>query len=77
MKVFDLVYVLTRGGPADGTITLNYLSYREAFNFGHLGSGAAVANVLFLILLLAAFGYIRIVPSGTPSQGVDGVPTGS
>jgi len=63
-KLFDLVYVLTRGGPADGTVLLNYLAYRETFNFLHIGSGAAVANVVFFISLILAIAYIRMLRPG-------------
>jgi len=63
-KLFDLVYVLTRGGPADGTVLLNYLAYRQTFNFLHIGSGAAVANVVFFISLILAIAYIRMLRPG-------------
>lgn len=61
MKVFDLIYVLTKGGPADGTITLNFLSYRTAFNFGDLGAGSAVAMILFILMFAVALAYIRFL----------------
>lgn len=65
LRIFDLIYVLTRGGPADGTIMLNYLSYRETFNFLHIGYGAAIADVLFLFTLVLATIYIRLLkPKG-------------
>ena len=61
VKVFDLIYVLTKGGPADGTVTLNFLAYRSAFNFGDLGYGSALANLLFIIMFVAALVYVRIL----------------
>jgi len=63
-KLFDLIYVLTRGGPADGTLLLNYLAYRETFNFLHIGNGAAVANVVFFASLVLAIIYIRLLRPG-------------
>ena len=63
-KLFDLIYVLTRGGPADGTLLLNYLAYRETFNFLHIGNGAAVANVVFFTSLVLAILYIRLLRPG-------------
>ena len=63
-RLFDLVYVLTRGGPADGTVLLNYLAYRETFNFLHIGYGAAVANVVFFASLILAIIYIRLLRPG-------------
>lgn len=59
LKVFDLVFVLTKGGPADGTVLLNFLSWRVTFNYLNIGYGAAIANVLFLLMFLLALAYIR------------------
>lgn len=61
MKVFDIIYVMTRGGPADSTKTLSFYVYQEAFAFLRLGSGAAYA---FLTVVLIAFFvalYIRLI----------------
>lgn len=63
-RVFDLVYVLTRGGPADGTLLLNYLAYRETFNSLHLGYGAAVATVVFALMALLAAAYLALLRPG-------------
>jgi multiple sugar transport system permease protein len=59
VKVFDLIFVLTRGGPADATQTLAIYSYKLSFRFFDFGHGAAVGNVLVLISLFFAFFYIR------------------
>ena len=59
LKVFDLIYVLTKGSPADSTVLLNYLSWRETFSNLDIGYGAAIANVLFLMMFLLALVYIR------------------
>lgn len=42
-KVFDIIYVMTRGGPADSTKTLSFFVYQESFSFLRAGSGAAYA----------------------------------
>ncbi len=48
---FDLVYVLTGGGPRGGTEVLGMLMYRQAFRLGDFGYGIAIAFVtLFLVL---------------------------
>lgn len=52
MKAFDTIFVLTRGGPAGGTTTLNYLVYQEAFQNFDLGRASAAAYVLLLVTLL-------------------------
>lgn len=59
LKVFDLIYVLTKGSPADSTVLLNYLSWRETFSNLDVGYGAAIANILFILMFLLALAYIR------------------
>jgi multiple sugar transport system permease protein len=59
LKVFDLIYVLTKGSPADSTVLLNYLSWRETFSNLDVGYGAAIANVLFVMMFLLSLVYIR------------------
>lgn len=60
-KVFDLVYVMTGGGPGDSTEMLSTLAYRYSFSEYNFSQGAAVANVLFVLLMLVGLVYIRIV----------------
>ena len=61
LRVFDLVFVLTRGGPADATVLLNFLAYRVTFNFLDLGYGAAIANVIFAPTFLLAILYVWLL----------------
>ncbi len=61
LRVFDLVFVLTRGGPADATVLLNFLAYRVTFNFLDLGYGAAIANVIFALTFLLAALYVWLL----------------
>jgi len=42
-KVFDIIYVMTRGGPADETKTVSFFVYEESFAYLRAGSGAAYA----------------------------------
>lgn len=51
-QVFDQIFTGTRGGPAKTTLTPAYLSYDAAFNSGQWGRGAAVAFILFAIIVL-------------------------
>jgi len=64
LRIFDLIFVLTKGGPADGTVLLNFLAYRTTFNFLDLGYGAAIANVIFAVSLVLALGYIWLLRPG-------------
>ncbi|MFD5277950.1 carbohydrate ABC transporter permease [Pseudarthrobacter sp. NPDC058362] len=61
LAVFTLIWVMTAGGPANASATLPLLAYVEAFRFGDIGYGTAVAVVLLLIG--AGFGavYIRLL----------------
>ncbi|QJU56210.1 sugar ABC transporter permease [Herbiconiux sp. SALV-R1] len=50
-QAFDLVYVLTGGGPQGGTEVLGMLMYREAFRLGDFGYGTAIAFVTLALVL--------------------------
>ena len=60
-RVFDIVYIITQGGPAFGTVTISYMTYLETFSYGHLGRGSALSFLISLITLAVAFIYIRIL----------------
>ena len=60
-RVFDIIYVITNGGPAFGTVTISYLTYLESFSFGHVGRGSALSFLISLFTLIMAFIYIRIL----------------
>lgn len=60
-RVFDIVYVVTNGGPAFGTVTASYLTYQETFTYGKLGSGAALSFMISVVTLIVAFFYIRFL----------------
>ena len=51
-QVFDQIYTGTRGGPAKTTMTPAYLSYTAAFQNQDWGIGAAIAFILFLIIIV-------------------------
>jgi multiple sugar transport system permease protein len=57
IKVFDIIYVMTRGGPLNATRSLSILVYQQAFSFGNNGYGAALAllTVLLSLLLIAVY----------------------
>jgi multiple sugar transport system permease protein len=60
-KVFDIVWVMTRGGPANTTRTLSILVYQEAFSFQRAGSGASLALIVTFAVTLLAAGYVAIM----------------
>ena len=47
-RIFDLVYVLTGGGPADSTETLSTLTYKTLFSTLQFGYGSAMATLMFV-----------------------------
>ena len=53
-QVFDQIYTGTQGGPAKTTLTPAYLSYNAAFNNQDWGRGAAIAFLLFAIIVILA-----------------------
>ena len=58
-KVFDLVFVMTNGGPVNATQLLSTYSYKLSFSLFKYSEGSAVANVLFVILLIASLVYLK------------------
>jgi multiple sugar transport system permease protein len=58
-KEFDLIFLLTGGGPQISTQTLPLLIYKEAFGALHLGRGAAVSMLMFLVMLVLFVLYLR------------------
>lgn len=60
-KVFDIIYIMTSGGPSDGTKLIAYYTYLVAFSFMRLGTGAALAYLMTIFIGLMAFVYIRLL----------------
>ena len=57
-KVFDIIYVMTAGGPAQATNVLSISVYTLSFEYFRLGDGAAAANVLLIIPLVLSVIYL-------------------
>ena len=51
-QVFDVVYVLTRGGPGTSTTFLVQYAYDQGFNQRHQGYAAAIGVIIYLIVLV-------------------------
>lgn len=64
-QVFDLVYVMTAGGPLRGTDVMGYYLYRYGFRFYELGFASAIAYVMFLFIFVVTLIQFRITRSGT------------
>jgi ABC-type sugar transport system permease subunit len=61
LRSFDMVWVMTRGGPANASSVLAVLMYIQAFNNYKMGLGAATAVVLFSISLVFIIAYLSRV----------------
>jgi multiple sugar transport system permease protein len=59
-QVFELVFVMTKAGPANATNTLVYYIYQNGFLFYQMGYASAAAMVLFLIVLVATLVQYRL-----------------
>lgn len=66
-KVYDLVYVMTSGGPVNSTHMLSTYSYKLSFEMFKYSKGSAVANVLLVILLIVGVFYIKATTEGEES----------
>ena len=59
-QLFAEPYVMTQGGPADATLSVALLMYEEGFRWWNMGYGAAIAFVLFAVILLATLLQLRL-----------------
>ena len=50
-QIFDYVFVMTQGGPADATNVLTFYIYQNAFQFQDIGTASAIANILLLVVM--------------------------
>ncbi len=60
-RVFDLVFVMTQGGPADGTNVLQFYGYKKIFGEGFLGYGSTISVMVFFAVLILAMIYLRFM----------------
>ena len=61
LRAFDLMFVLTGGGPAGTTETLTVYAYRSLFQILQLGLGSAVGVTVFAAVMVIAWGYLRLL----------------
>lgn len=68
-RVFDLIYVLTGGGPANSTETISILAYKVMFSQPNFGAGSALAVIVFLCVAVISMIYIRWLGKDLLSDG--------
>ena len=61
LRVFDLVFVMTQGGPADATNVLQFYGYKKSFAEGMIGYGSAIAVGVFLLSLALSLTYLNLL----------------
>jgi len=66
---FDMIYLLTRGGPADSTLTLSLYIFKRAFEYKQIGYACALATVMFAVLSVFIFIYFRLSQRGDKDEG--------
>ena len=62
-QVFDLIYVMTEGGPKDSTNVIVYSIYKYAFEYFDVGKSCALAYILFVLIFILTLLQKRIKPS--------------
>lgn len=60
-KVFDIIYLLTRGGPSGGTTVISFFTYQQTFQVLNFGTGAAVGVAIGLSTMLAALLHFKLL----------------
>lgn len=69
LRVFDLVFIMTQGGPADRTNVLQFYGYKKTFAEGMIGYGSAIAVVVFLLALILSLIYLRFLRTDRAQGG--------
>ena len=59
-QIFAEPYVMTRGGPLNATTSVAMLMYQQGFRWWSMGNAAAIAFVLFIVILLATLVQLRL-----------------
>lgn len=61
LKLFDIIYMLTFGGPGDSTMVVSLYVYRTAFRFGRLGYASAMGIFLLILSSVIVWGVLRVL----------------
>jgi multiple sugar transport system permease protein len=68
LKEFDLIYIVTKGGPANGTNLFSYYIYQHSFQFLEFGYGSALAYLLTLLAVGMSVAYMKSLKGGLDVQ---------
>lgn len=59
-RVFDFIYVLTSGGPAQATETIVFYNYKVSFSYWDISKGAAISTLCLIIIFLSTLFYLKL-----------------
>jgi multiple sugar transport system permease protein len=68
-RVFDLIFVLTGGGPANSTETISILAYKVMFSQTNFGEGSALSVIVFICVAIISIIYIKLLGTDLISDG--------
>ncbi len=63
-KVFDIIYAITQGGPANGTMVLTFQAYLKAFNNLQYSQGSAISYLIAMFIALFTYIYVKLLKRG-------------
>ena len=66
-KIFDIVYVMTTGGPASATEVMGTQLYQHAFFVHKYGRASVIAVVMIILSLIVSYFYVRVSGYGQKS----------
>jgi len=69
---FDLMQVMTAGGPAGATEVLTTLVYKQSFQFFRNEYASAIAILMFLVMFCFSLGYVRLIRGREPGDDKGG-----
>jgi len=61
LRLFDVIWVTTRGGPAGATEVMSTYIYRQAFQYNNIGMASAASVILFLVIAVCSGAYLTAV----------------
>jgi multiple sugar transport system permease protein len=60
-KVFDIIYAITQGGPANGTMVLTYQAYLKAFSNLQYSQGATISYLIGMMIAFLTYAYVKML----------------
>jgi ABC-type sugar transport system permease subunit len=64
-KVFDIIYIMTKGGPSGGTMVISFYTYIESFGNLNFGYGSAMSFIIAVIIISIAALYKKLLDQDT------------